>query len=121
VVAQHSDGTYVLPVGAIASVNSRPAQPGETIVIYGNGFGQVTPYISPGQIVTETNQLSTSLQISFAQTQAQLSYDGLAPGLVGLYQFNIVVPAVADSDLVPLTFTLEGVPGTQTLFTAVQQ
>jgi uncharacterized protein (TIGR03437 family) len=40
---------------------------------------------------------------------------------VGLYQFNVTVPAVANSDLVPLTFTLGGEGGTQTLFTAVQQ
>jgi hypothetical protein len=38
-----------------------------------------------------------------------------------LSQFNIVVPAVADNDLVPLTFNQGGVPGTQALFTAVQQ
>ena len=43
VVAQHSDGAYVLPTGSIAGANSRPAQPGETVVIYGIGFGAVTP------------------------------------------------------------------------------
>jgi len=34
-----------------------------------------------------------------------------APNYVGLYQFNVVVPALADSDLVPLTFNLGGVLG----------
>jgi len=34
VVALHSDGSYVLPSGAIAGVNSSPAQPGEEIVMY---------------------------------------------------------------------------------------
>jgi len=33
----------------------------------------------------------------------------------------VVVPAVPDSDLVPLTFSLGGVAGTQTLVTAVHQ
>jgi uncharacterized protein (TIGR03437 family) len=123
VVAQLPDGTYVLPTGAIAGINSRPAQPGETIVIYGVGFGSVTPNIPAGQIVTESNQLSASFEISFGQTPAPLPllYFGLAPNLVGVYQFNVVVPAVANNDLVPLTFSLGGVPGTQTLFTAVQQ
>ncbi len=121
VVAQHSDGSYVLPAGAIAGVTSRPAKPGETIIIYGVGFGSVTPNISAGQIVTQTNHLSASFEISFGQTQAQLPYFGLAPSFVGLYQFNVVVPAVADNGLVPLTFNLGGVPGTQTLFTAVHQ
>lgn len=90
VVAQHSDGSYVLPTGAIAGVNSRPAQPGETIVIYGVGFGSVTPNIPAGEIVTGENHLSASLQILFGQTAAQLPlpYFGLAPSLVGLYQFR---------------------------------
>jgi uncharacterized protein (TIGR03437 family) len=121
VVAQLSDGNYDFPTGAIAGVNSRPAKPGETMVIYGVGFGPVTPDIPAGQIVTETNQLSASLVISFGQMPATLLYSGLAPSLVGVYQFNVTVPTVADSDLVPLSFELGGVPGAQTLFTAVHQ
>ncbi len=121
VVAQLPDGSYVLPTGAIAGVNSRPAKPGETIVIYGVGFGSVTPNILAGEIVTEANQLAESFEISFGKTPAQLPYFGLAPSFVGLYQFNVTVPAVADNDLVPLTFNLAGAAGTQTLFTAVHQ
>jgi uncharacterized protein (TIGR03437 family) len=44
----------------------------------------------------------------------------LAPQAVGLYQFNVVVPNVTGSDTVPLTFTLGGVSGAQTLYVAVQ-
>jgi uncharacterized protein (TIGR03437 family) len=121
VIAVLGDGNYVLPAGSITGVNSRPAKPGETVVMYGIGFGEVTPAISAGQIVTESNQLSGSLQISFGGMVAQLPYFGLAPNFVGLYQFNVVVPTVPDGDLVPLTFNLNGVAGAQTLFTAVHQ
>ncbi|MGA3257318.1 MAG: hypothetical protein ABSE35_00315 [Bryobacteraceae bacterium] len=122
VVAQFADGTYVLPAGLIAGVNSRPAQPGEEIVIYGIGFGSVVPDIPAGQIATGTSQLTASLQVLFGQTPAQqVPYAGLAPEFVGLYQFNVVVPAVPDNNLVPLTFNLGGVPGAQTLYTAVHQ
>ena len=121
VVAQFTDGTYVLPTGAIAGVASRPAKPGESIVIYGVGFGSVTPSIPAGQIVTASNQVAAPFALLFGQTQAQLPYSGLAPSFVGLYQFNVVVPAVPDNNLVPLTFTLGGVAGTQTLYTAVHQ
>jgi uncharacterized protein (TIGR03437 family) len=121
VVAQHSDGSYVLPVGAIAGVASSPAKPGETVVIYGVGFGSVTPNIPAGEIATETNKLTASLQILFENTPAQLPYFGLAPNFVGLYQLNVTVPMVPGSDLVPFTFNLGGVAGTQTLYTAVHQ
>jgi uncharacterized protein (TIGR03437 family) len=119
VVAQFVDGTYVLPTGAIAGVTSRPAKPGDTIIIYGVGFGAVTPNIQAGEIVTEQNQLSQTFEMEFGTAQAQMPYFGLAPNLVGVYQFNVVVPEVLDNDLVPLTFKLGGVAGTQTLFTAV--
>jgi uncharacterized protein (TIGR03437 family) len=121
VVAQHADGSYVLPTGAISGVASSPAKPGETVVIYGVGFGSVIPNIPAGEIVTESNQLSASLQVLFGKAPAKLPYFGLAPNFVGLYQFNVTVPTVADNDLVPLSFNLGGVAGTQTLFTAVQQ
>jgi uncharacterized protein (TIGR03437 family) len=121
VVAQFSDLTYVLPAGSIAGVTSRPAKPGETIIIYGVGFGSVTPNIPAGQIATQSNQLLMPLQVLFGQTPAQTPYFGLTPGFVGLYQFNVVVPAVPNNDLVPLTFNLGGVAGTQTLFIAVRQ
>jgi uncharacterized protein (TIGR03437 family) len=122
VVAFHADNvTYVLPPGAILGLPSRPAKPGETIVMYGNGFGPVTPNIPAGELVQEDNQLATSLEIMFGNTQAKLAYFGLSPGLVGVYQFNVVVPAIPNNDLVPLTFKLGGVAGTQILYTAVHQ
>jgi len=48
-----------------------------------------------------------------------VNYAGLSPDSVGLYQFNVVVPNVAANDLTPVTFTLGGVAGTQTLYTAI--
>lgn len=121
VAALFSDGaTYVLPPGAIAGVPSRRAHAGDIITLYGVGFGPVTPPISAGQIVQQSNALTTSMQVFFAGTSAAMSYAGLAPGAVGLYQFNITVPNVAPSDTTPLTFTLGGVPGTQNLMIAAQ-
>jgi uncharacterized protein (TIGR03437 family) len=123
VVAILPDGNYVLPAGSIAGVTSRPAKPGETVVMYGVGFGSVTPNIPAGEIATGANELTAPLKIMFGSTPAQspLAYFGLAPSAVGLYQFNVVVPTVADSNLIPLTFTLGGTAGTQTLYTAVSQ
>lgn len=122
VAALLPDGaTYLLPQGAISGVNSRPARPGETIVLYGIGFGLVTPPSPAGFIVQQTNKLILPLQITFGQTPAQITYEGLAPGFVGLYLFDVVVPPVPDNNLVPLTFNVVGIPGAQTLFIAVHQ
>jgi uncharacterized protein (TIGR03437 family) len=119
--ALFTDGsTYVLPSAGVSGFTSRPAHAGDTIVVYGVGFGTVSPDTPPGQIAPGSTSTTSPVQFFFAQTPATLTYSGLAPGFVGLYQFNVVVPDIAASDAVPVTVSLGGVPGTQTLYTAVQ-
>lgn len=123
VVAFNSDGSYTLPTTSNLGLNSRPAKPGETLTIYGVGFGPAAAggaQILPGVIVTQANALSSSMQMFFGGTQATLPYAGLAPTFVGLYQFDVTVPAsMANSDTIPLTFNVGGNTGSQTLYTAV--
>ena len=111
--------TYVLPPGAVPGTPSRRAKPGDTITLYGIGFGSVLPDIPAGRIVQQSNTLALPLQVLFGQAQASIASKGLVLNLIGLYQFNVVVPNVAASDAVPLSFTLGGVSGTQTLYIAV--
>lgn len=112
--------TFMFPAGAIAGVQSRPAKPGETIILFGVGFGSVTPNLSAGTLVSQQNTLSSPIEIRFGNVSATLSYAGLAPGATGLYQFDLVVPNVPDNPAVPLTFSLPGTVPLQTLFIAVQ-
>lgn len=121
VVALFSDGvTFVLPPGAIAGVPSRRAKAGDAITLYGIGFGPVTPNIPAGQVVQQSNSLSSPFHVFFGSTEAKVSYAGLAPSAVGLFQLNVTVPNTTAGDLVPLSFTLAGVSGTQSLYIAVQ-
>lgn len=121
VAALFSDGiTYALPPGALAGIPSRRAQPGDVVTLYGVGFGPVSPAIPAGQVTPQANALTSTMQVFFNQTAAQMPYAGLAPGAVGLYQFNVVVPNVPASDTTLLTFTLGGIPGAQNLYIAVQ-
>jgi uncharacterized protein (TIGR03437 family) len=118
--ALFADGTtFALPPATLPGIQSKYAKPGDTIILYGIGFGPTTPNINAGQVVTATNSLASSLQVSFGTTPATLTYQGLAPSFVGLYQFNIVVPAVANNDFVPLNISLGGTPISQTVYTAV--
>ena len=110
--------TYVMPPGSVIGVPQKRAKSGDTITLYGIGFGPVTPTINAGIIVGQTNALA-GLQISFAGAPATIQFAGLVQGLVGLYQFNVVVPNVTASDTVPVTFSLNGLPGTQKLLLPV--
>jgi uncharacterized protein (TIGR03437 family) len=64
-VAILSDGTYALPANAISGVPSRPAHIGETVTIYGIGFGPVTGGISAGTIVPQLNSLTLPMDVIF--------------------------------------------------------
>ena len=120
--AQYNDATatFVMPAGAVSGVNSRPAHAGDIIVLFGVGFGSVTPNIDAGQIVQQLDTLTTPAQFSIGGIPANVLYQGLVPGYIGLYQINLVVPNVAAGAAVPLTFTQGGVAGSQSLFIAVQ-
>ena len=111
---------YVLPPNTIPGVTSKLAQPGDIIVMYGVGFGPVTPSIPAGTIVQQNNTLATPVSFSFGGTPAAApQYQGLAQTYVGLYQFNVVVPTVAANSLTPLTFTQGSTSGSQTLYIAI--
>jgi uncharacterized protein (TIGR03437 family) len=109
--------TYVFP-STVSGVPTKRAKPGDNITLYGVGFGPVTPNIPAGQIVLQTNSLP-SFEISFGGVPANVSYAGLAPNFLGLYQFDVVVPNVAASDSVPVTFSVNGTAGSQNLVIAV--
>jgi uncharacterized protein (TIGR03437 family) len=122
-VAFHQDGTYVGNAGLINGFTFSPAKPGETLVTYGVGFGDVKKdsdgsNIPPGTIAQTSNSLANPITFSFGSTPSTLQYKGLAGGYVGLYQFNVVVPNVANGD-VPINVTLNSVALPQKLFLTV--
>jgi uncharacterized protein (TIGR03437 family) len=124
-VALFQDGvTYVGNSGLIPGIPFQPAKPGDSITAYGIGFGAVTPIIAPGVVVGQQNSIP-NLTISFgaiagSTTPAALTYAGLAPGNIGLYQFNITVPQVANGDY-QINVSVGGVQVAQTLYLTVQQ
>jgi uncharacterized protein (TIGR03437 family) len=114
-----SDGAYALSTsaGAALGVKSRPAKPGDVIIAYGIGFGDVTPSILPGVIAEQSNTLVNPVTISFGSAPAALSYAGLAGGFVGLYEFYITVPpGLANGDYqINVTQNVISVPQTMYL------
>jgi uncharacterized protein (TIGR03437 family) len=66
-------------------------EPGDTIVIYGVGFGSVNPKIPPGQIAEESGWLAAQVSFSIGGQPAQTAYDGLAPGESGAQTLAIAI------------------------------
>ena len=111
--------TFVAPANSIAGVSSRVAKIGDTVTFYGIGFGAVIPAIPAGQVARQSSALAMPLTVAIGGIQASVQYAGLVQGQVGLYQFNVVIPAAAAGNSVPVVFTVAGNPIAQTLYLAI--
>lgn len=118
--AYHSSNGSLVSDGSLPNVPAAPAKPGETITFYGTGFGATTAGEVVGQIANGLTQLATPVEFHFADIPAEVSYAGLAPELVGVYQFNVVVPVSAPSGDVSLRVLSGGTPVAQTLVVPIQ-
>jgi uncharacterized protein (TIGR03437 family) len=118
VAALLPDQSFVGPPGLIPGVAFRRAAPADNLVLYGIGFGATTPVQPSGQIVAEAASLA-GVAVKIGNTAAKVQFAGLAAGLVGLYQFNIVIPSGESGD-VPFTVTLGAQSSTQKVWIALQ-
>lgn len=118
--ALFEDGkTWVLARGAVEGIDSRPAAPGDRLTTFAVGLGPVISGLQPGIVATGPQSIISQLQIYFANVPASVSYAGLAPGYVGLYQINFTVPQVSPGTAVPLEFRLSGTRLSQNLVMAI--
>jgi len=92
--------------------SSNPAIAGSTyLTIYCTGLGPVSNQPasgspSPGTSLALTRTTPT---VTIGGVSAQVSFSGLAPGYVGLYQLNVLVPAsVTPGNAVPVVLSIGG-------------
>jgi len=98
--------------------SSTPAMPGETVVLYANGFGPTSMAVVSGA-ETQSGTLSTLPVITIGGVAAKVSYAGLvAPGQ---FQFNVVVPASLANGDQPITATYGGLATQAGTLITVQQ
>jgi len=96
--ALHSDNVSIVGPTNLFPGSSTPTKPGETIVLFGTGFGQTNPSIPNGTLVTTASPLPVTPIVTFAGIGAQVTFSGLTAA--GLYQINVIVPpTVEDGDL----------------------
>jgi uncharacterized protein (TIGR03437 family) len=122
IAAVHPGNGSFVSNGTIPNVPAAPAAPGETIIFYGIGFGPVSPSSTPiaGQFAQGQSSISAPMQFKFGDLDGTVAYAGLAPGSVGLYQFNVTVPKNAPNGDLKLGVTVAGAPVEQTLYISVQ-
>ncbi|MDP8979333.1 MAG: hypothetical protein M3O35_01940 [Acidobacteriota bacterium] len=98
--------------GGVPALNTpaNPASAGDALLIFCTGLGTVSPSVPAGSaapfaLFSTDNQVTATVG---GQT-AQVLFAGLAPGYVGLYQVNLIVPAgITPGPNVPVVLSAAG-------------
>ena len=117
--------------GQVAAINqdntingpNNPAPVGSTVSLYGTGQGQVSPSVvdgtaAPGPPFANTVAVPTSSANTCLTSQSMcvaigsagfgdVKYSGLAPGYIGLWQINVVIPQGVTGN-VPIRVVIDG-------------
>lgn len=88
----------------------KPAPPGSVIQVYATGLGPVTPEVPQGTPAPMSTLSRTTLPVTatIAGRSATVTFAGLAPGTVGAYQVNILVPLSTPSGTARLALSVDG-------------
>jgi uncharacterized protein (TIGR03437 family) len=86
-IVTHTNNQLVTP--------ANPALPNEALIVYATGIGKLTDRPSTGAAASSLPLASSwdEPSVSVGGLPAQVLFAGLAPGFVGLAQFNIQLPA----------------------------
>lgn len=108
-----ADGTLPLPASVqIPGYKSRPAIPGEAVVIWCTGLGAVTNTPANGAPGLAQSPYSATVKapvVLVGGVQANVLYSVLSIQYAGIYQIGITVPTVGPGDAVPVQIQMNGV------------
>ncbi|MCP5117793.1 MAG: hypothetical protein GY953_43800, partial [bacterium] len=91
------DGSFLGPPGLFgAALATRPAAPGDLVLLFGTGFGPTLPPFPDGEIITGAFPLAGPVRVLIGGQEAQVAFAGLVGA--GLYQFNVSIPQLPAGD-----------------------
>jgi uncharacterized protein (TIGR03437 family) len=117
--AVNQDGSLNGPQGLV----TKPAPKGSYVTLYASGLGAINPPLKEGTVPPTTGVVSkvtgpTSVLIGGVQTT--ILFAGAAPGLPGVYQVNIQIPAGAASGSQEFVFYQNGKASQKGAYIAIQ-
>src|SRR5215475_4429058 len=121
-LATNADGTLIAVGGTVAGITSHPATANDTITLWATGLGPVnSPPADGANSSDQMRQTVNTPTVMIGGAPAQVSFCGLAPQFVGVYQLNVVVPGGASTgNTVPVQVQMGGVSSVDPVTIALQ-
>jgi uncharacterized protein (TIGR03437 family) len=93
----YGGGAYdLLGPSSAFSFNTRPVKAGETLELYGVGFGPTNPPVPAGAAYSGAAPTTNTVTVTIGGVPATVLFSGITT--TGLYQFNITVPNAGTGD-----------------------
>lgn len=123
IALNNSTGILAWPVGSVPGLTSQPAKPGDVLLVYATGLGQLrsSPPADGNNSLDQTRHTLVSPSVFVGGVSAQVLFSGLSPQFVGVNQLNIVVPNVPAGDAVPIELNMGGIITPSSITIAVTQ
>jgi uncharacterized protein (TIGR03437 family) len=101
---------YALLGDPSAVPGSVAAKPGDTVVLWGTGFGATLPALAAGTTVSGAPAVVTAPTVTVGGTAVPMIGTVLTAGSAGLYQVTIQLPATVPTGAVAVQASAGGVP-----------
>ena len=120
--ATHVDFSPASKPGLFAGVTTVPAKPGETVVLWGTGFGPANPAVPAGIVVPADRLYPTAnpVTVTVGNAGAQVLSAVMSPGYAGLYQIAIQIPSSTPDGDIPIKTSVGGSSSPDNVFITVQ-
>ena len=86
--------------GEFSGLTTKPAAPGDVLILWGTGFGPSNPTVAAGHEIPsdQTYNVANSVQVTIGGTPVQVYGAAYAPGFAALVQVAVQVPNLSDGD-----------------------
>jgi len=112
----YGGGSYDIlgPTGNSLGYATVAAKPGDTVELYGSGFGPTNPSVAPGKTFSGAAPTTNPVTLSINKVSVTPTFAGLSGA--GLYQINLTVPSGLGTGEVALQATVGGVETPDAVF-----
>jgi uncharacterized protein (TIGR03437 family) len=86
---------------------TRPVKAGETLTLFGVGFGPTTPVVAAGQAFIGAASTNTPVTVTIGGVSANVTFAGISAA--GVYQINLVVPQNTGTGDQPIQASVNGI------------